>query len=432
MKGKLNLFQSTMLRWRELHPYNAVHVMGLDVPLDSARLKRDVDIVLVSLGLTGLVLDSTRRRFEFTGGPPHAELRVVAGGQDARSVLDAEIEREINTPFPAGGRFAPFRFFAVDAGAGFHLGLAYDHFVAGGDSIVALIRSVVARHSGVDIATVSGNVLELHPATFGRLFMREAGRVLRGLPGLLEMAASCRRSVRPRSLGGENRRNAYASFRVDGDALAALAGAAKAWDVTRNDVLMAALLQALAPLAAEARRSERRREVALVSIINVRRDFQPGVGTMFGQFLSSFRVSHPVPAGIAFRELAREVGAATRRIKEGKLYLQTLIAMAAGGVAWRFLSPVRRETFHGKAYPVWAGFTPLDVDAVWQEAGGGAPPRRYLRAVSTGPLAPMIVAVTAAGQGLHFGISYRTAAFAHEDIARIGNDIQARLRNLHP
>jgi hypothetical protein len=432
MKCKLNLFQATMLRWRELHPYNAVHVVRVDLPLDAARLTRDLDDTLLSLGLTGLVLDAARRRFEFTGGPPHAELCVVASEPDVSAVLHARIEREINTPFPADGRFEPFRFFAVDAGASFHLGLAYDHFVAGGDSIVALIRSIVSRYSGAEAGTAQGQPPNVHPPTFGRLFMREARRVLRGLPGLVEISANCARSARPRYPGGRDRQNAYASFHVDVAGLAAITSAARAWDVTRNDLLMATLLQALSPHAGEARRSTRRSEVALVSIINVRRDFQPGVGMTFGQFLSSFRVSHPVPAGIPLRELARDVGAASRRIKRDKLYLQTLIAMGAGGVIWRFLSPARREVFHGKAYPVWAGFTPLDVDAVWQEAGAGTPPRHYLRAVSTGPLAPMIVAVTAAGQGLHFGISYRTAAFTHDDIAGIGSDIVSCLRNLQP
>ena len=27
MKGRLNLFQAAILRWRALHPYNAVHVV---------------------------------------------------------------------------------------------------------------------------------------------------------------------------------------------------------------------------------------------------------------------------------------------------------------------------------------------------------------------------------------------------------------------
>ena len=37
MRGRLNLFQVAMLRWREFHPYNAVHVVELAQPLDVFR-----------------------------------------------------------------------------------------------------------------------------------------------------------------------------------------------------------------------------------------------------------------------------------------------------------------------------------------------------------------------------------------------------------
>ena len=39
MRGKLNLFQATMLRWRELHPYSAVHAVHVAMPLDAVRLE---------------------------------------------------------------------------------------------------------------------------------------------------------------------------------------------------------------------------------------------------------------------------------------------------------------------------------------------------------------------------------------------------------
>jgi hypothetical protein len=42
----------------------------------------------------------------------------------------------------------PFRFVAVDAGGEFHLALAYDHFVAGGDSIALLLRDIAERYTG--------------------------------------------------------------------------------------------------------------------------------------------------------------------------------------------------------------------------------------------------------------------------------------------
>ena len=63
-------------------------------------------------------------------------------------------------------------------------------------------------------------------------------------------------------------------------------------------------------------------------------------------------------------------------------------------------------------------------------AGGPEPTPEYLRAVSTGPLAPLVIAVTTAAGVLHAGISYRTAAFTPADVDRIAAGIIERVRRL--
>ncbi len=430
MKGRLNLFQATMLRWRDLHPYNAVHVVRVDAPLDGDRLRADIEQELARQGLTGFVLDIARRRYEYTGGAACIDLRQVAGGSDPRVTVQAEIERELNAPFPREGRVEPFRFFAVDAGASFHLGLAYDHVVAGGDSIVLLLKRIVGRHRGDDAPPAAPP--ERYPPTYGRLFRRQARAALSGLSSLGATVESLRKSARPRFPGGTAPRNAVAAFRVTVHDFARLAGTAKAWGVTRNDLLTAILLVALSPFVGEARRGQRRSELAVASIVNLRHDLLPDDDATFGQFLSSFRFSHPVPLGVPLRQLAQDVHAETERVKRGKLYLQALLVMWVGGVLWRFLSPERRAVFHAKSYPVWVGITPLDVNSLWRRAGGNAPSPEYVRIVSTGPLAPLVVAATTDGAGLALGLSFRLAAFSREDIARIGADVLDRIATLVP
>ena len=143
LKGRLNLFQTAMLRWRELHPYNAVHVVRIMQPFDRARAEAAIAQRLAAAGLTGLVLDRARRRYEYRGGLPCVELEIVAAGADADAALRNEIERELNRPFQPDDSLVPFRFFVRDDGGEFRLGLAYDHFVAGGDSIAVLLNDIV-------------------------------------------------------------------------------------------------------------------------------------------------------------------------------------------------------------------------------------------------------------------------------------------------
>src|SRR6185437_10531786 len=57
LRGKLNLFQATMLRWRALHPYSAVHVVRVERALSPALLRRCIEKRLEAAGLSGLVLD---------------------------------------------------------------------------------------------------------------------------------------------------------------------------------------------------------------------------------------------------------------------------------------------------------------------------------------------------------------------------------------
>ena len=432
MRGRLNLFQVAMLRWRELHPYNAVHVVRVAKPLDGTALQQAIDGVLAESGLTGLTLDAGHRRYEWAGGPARSPVGAVpiAPGADPARAVDAEIERQLNARFPRDGAIDAFRFFAFDYGGTFDLGLSYDHFIAAGDSIVALLKTIVERYAGAvggRGAAPRAPAIDRYPPTYGHLFRRQLAAVILGFRRVPAIADSFRRAFRPRYPHGGGTYNAFTHVRIEPAGVEALRRTAKAWGVTVNDLVLALLLQALAPLT-EARRAEpRRNRLAVASIVNIRGDCGEAARGAFGQFLSSFLVAHPVPAGVGLEALARDVRADTSRIKREKLYLQTLLAMGGSGMFWRWLSPRRRAHFHGKAYPVWAGTSALNVDALWRASAGAAGVRdgapAYVRAIPTGPLAPMAVAVTTAGGAIVLGISYRPAAFTGDDVARISASI---------
>ena len=99
--------------------------------------------------------------------------------------------------------------------------------------------------------------------------------------------------------------------------------------------------------------------------------------------------------------------------------------MFYSSIVWRFLGLAQRQRFHVKNWPVWVGVTMLNVDALWREGGAAGPAPAYARGVSTGPLAPMVVAVTTAGGALEAGISYRTGAFEEGTADRIAAEARA-------
>lgn len=419
MNGRLNLFQVGMLRWRDLAPYNAVHAVRVDRPLTAPRLQQAIDAALMEFGLTGFELDRRHARFEYRGGPAAALLDVVAETTDPDEALRAAVERQVNLPFPATGRFDPFRFFAVDRGETFELGIAYDHFIAAGDSIILLLAAITERYRDSGASPRQRLDPRLYPPTYRTLFLRNAWRFLGGLAGVPAMVSAFRRAFRPPFASGESTDNAFVHVRVGPGRHAALRRAAKAWGVTHNDLLLALLLLMLSPPAAGRRSARRRRELAVASIVNIRGDCGAGARSAFGQFLSSFLVTHPVPPGIALEALARDVHAETARVKARKLYLQTLVAMAVGGMIARAVAPRDRARFYRKSYPVWGGMTSLNVEALWAEAGGHGKPEAYLRAASTGPQAPLVAVMTGSAGGLDVGLSFRTVAFSRPDVDKM-------------
>ncbi len=431
MKGKLNLFQAAMLRWRALHPYNSVHIVRIAQPIDYARLQAALHGQLEDLGVTGLDLDARRRRYEWSGGPASPVLQIIAGAGDVIAVLHREIERELNAGFAAEGRVDPFRFFAIEDGAGFYFGLAYDHWVAGGDSIVVLLRGIVTRFvDGSGPKSSASIAARRYGPTYARLFRYQPLSCAKAVWGLPSLAASCRRAFRLRYADSQDGYNAVAFARIDASDRARLDDSARAWGVTSHDLLLAILLKSLSPLTVQRLQSPKRDEIAVASIVNIRRDLGADARDALAPYLASFRVSHRSPDDMPLRDLATTIHAQTRQIRPGKRYLHTLLAMGISGVEWRFLSTPQRHRYFAKHYPVCAGTTPLVVDPLWTGGSTRASGLNYMRAVSTGPLAPMVLAFTMVGDVVNVGITFRTTVFHRDAVDGITAAMLQSIRTL--
>jgi hypothetical protein len=426
LRGKLNLFQTMVLRWRELHPYVAVHVVTVVHRLEAARLKETIGACLEAGGLARITLDQRSKRFEFGPGPAVIELAVLAAGDDSQVVTRTEIERQLNAPFPSEGTFTPFRFFVIDSGTSFALGIAYDHFIAGGDSIAVLLEEILVAYAADASSAATAWTPRRYPKTYRSLFLRDLGFAVRGLPRLRSMAQSCRRSMRTPCRTEMPATNGFLCFRISERELARLIAAAKAWGVTMNDLVLAMLLRALDPVVGS--RSEGRPEIGVASIVNLRREFESDAHDTFGLFLASLRISHAVPAGIGLRKLAAEIHTETDRIKREKLYLQTLVALGWTALAWRFLDPTRRRRYFSKHYPIWAGVTSLNIDSLWSGRATSVAPIDYTRAVPTGTLAPLAFAITTFRGAMQIGVSHRIADVDAETARRVAERLLDQIR----
>jgi hypothetical protein len=240
------------------------------------------------------------------------------------------------------------------------------------------------------------------------------------------MAASCRRSLRAPCCVDKAADNGFLSLRVSENEFSAVLRAAKSWHVTLNDLVLSMLLRAIQTVVP--RRGGDRNEIGVASIVNLRGEFESDANDTFGLFLASLRISHPVPPGIELRRLAQDVHAETERIKREKLYLQTLLALGWTAVTWRFLTPERKRRLLAKHYPIWAGVTSLNIDPLWSGASAPDTPTDYVRAVPTGPLAPLAFAITTFRGAMQIGVSFRTADVSPETAQTIADNLVSQIR----
>lgn len=407
--GKFNLFQRMMLRWRELHPYNAVHALPIAGTLDATRLRTAIGDVIARLGIGNLRLDGAQRRYAYLGGGTDVALHVGTVTDEADSVLAAEMERQINLPFELEGEAEPLRFFALthERANEFWLGIAYDHFIAGGDSLTLLLADIVRAYAG---GALPATALDVYPPTYGQLVRTLPGAFLRSLAHMPELVRDSKRAFRPRYRDVDDAYNEFALLRLPPADAVALRALATRFGVTLHDLVVAILLHTLSAFARGRRDDARRPAIAIASIVNLRRTFGGSVQSAFGQFLASLRIMHEVPDGISVAELAHAVNADSARIKRERLHLRTLFALTAAAVAWRHMSKPQRQRFYVKHYPAWAGVTMLDIGKLWPaDLNSGV--ARYTRAVSTGPLTPAVLAISASTGALSMGVSYRRAAY---------------------
>lgn len=412
MTGRFNTFQRTMLLWDDMHPYNAVHVVKVPSVCEPERLKRTLESILEERGITGLWIDAHGRDFEYRGGPASVELKVVAAGADTAASLRTEIETQINTRFPRDGQFTPFRFFALQDGAAFWLGIAYFHAVADAESVVRLAGEFVEDY--LTDAPVKRDRWERHARIVDRRPWRP-GLWLRKLMVVGSQLRAMRRSNRPYCGDFDDMRNAVELFNLGSEDLAKLKSASRAFGVTLNDLFLALLMRALAPMALAQRRPGREL-LALGCIVNARRDLGEERPDVFGLALGSFTVAHDAPDAGGIAELAGEIFRQTRRLKQGGLYLASSLELRLTLELLSLFSTNWRRRFYAKNFPLWGGITNMNLSD-FQKRPPATAPTDYLRAVSTGPATPLVLSLTTFGGRVNCSVAYRTSFFSAEEVA---------------
>jgi hypothetical protein len=426
MRGRLNSFQKSMLQWNDLHAYNAAHVARVAGPLDVARLQAVIQTTLERKGLTGLVLDRSSGTYQYEGGHETTQLRVLAASPFSPSVIE-EIECQLNIPFDPGTRFSPFRFFVVPESVGFSLGLVYFHAIADAECVVHLLRDLINSYGGkADASAARFDYLPSRQTAFSRLRPVTLLRKLLTLPGSI---ASLRRTCRPIYRDPTDFANKMLFFTLGSTALVALVTAARSIRVRLNDLFLALLMQAVGRLRADRLSSLKRRGISLGCIVNIRKDMGANDSQAFAPLLGSFIVHHEVPADVSLADLAKDIHRQTTAIKAARLYLGAGFELALGRLLISLFPADRRGNLYLKHYPLWGGISNMDLNPVLEQSKE-TQLVDYFRAVSTGPITPLVLSITTIGRVANFCLTYRSAVFSALDVEHIKNSFLGPLEPL--
>ena len=417
---RLNEFQRTMLQWSDLHPYNAVHVAGVEGGLDPDLLAAAAARVLRLTGLARCRIAPGHRCF-FVGGDAPCPVELVPGGDDPLEAVRREVERQLDLPFAFadGELFQPFRLFVVEAGATTYAGLAYYHVVADADAVSRLLAEILGA-----VGEGPGRPKALRdPGLARRRGLRPplgGIRVLaRRIPGAIRKFQAMRRSHRSPACpveGGYG--NRWFARSLDAASSALAFERARERRATFNDLCLAALLFATVPTTVD-RLVERRRELSVGCVVNLRGMLPAARRRDFGLCLGSFTVTHTVFPGIFFDELVEEVRLQTEEVKREKLYLASAFEYRLNRLLFDRQPELKKSNFYRKAFPVWGSITNFKLDL--GEAGARAKIVDYFRAVSAGPALPFVVSVTGVGGRLNFGFTYRPEVVDGGEVAAIAD-----------
>src|SRR3954469_21033954 len=336
LRGKLNIFQRTMLEWNDAAAYNAVHVVRIPTRLKLERLQQVINEIMEKRGLARLSLDPEQGTYDYPGGTADYDLPMLPPSLADRPGLIAEVERQLNGRFVFTGAFQPFRFFLCPEEESFWLGLTYFHAIADAESVVHLMKEIVARYQD-GTAPIAPGLANLYPRSFDNILRHKPALLARKLAAIPGQVWGMATANRPPNRGGTWTMNWFTLCSLEAEALDRLRATSKVWGVTLNDLFLGLLMQSIAPVATERFTARRRRRIAVGCIVNTRKDLGLARGEDFGLFLGSFVVSHVMPEQIPLRTLVADVNRQSSAIKRHKTYVGAPLEMGLARLTLSFL-----------------------------------------------------------------------------------------------
>lgn len=402
---RLNVFQRLARQWDLLHPYNGAQALRIRGEADVDALRAAWHDAMESMGLGEVRIAQDSYRYYCLNGQAihHSVVQVPAG-----TSLEDWISQEINRPFDADGA-VPFRPFVIQDQGHYWMGICYQHWVADSASVRMLMREWFVRV--FDPKSASRGPIRTWAGGYLRLFgpHREGWRTAEAILSSLRWHSQFRRARRiedPQMFGNMSVR--FRMIDAPANLVAPLCTAAKRLGVTVNDLFLAAIAESCNRFVPAPRRY-RRRDLAIGTIVDLRPRADQPIDDVFNLFLGFTSVCCR-PAHLAkWETLLSAVSTQTQRQKRAGLPLASWIRMIAGLVAGRYLSREDVVDFYRKRVSLAGANSNVNLNGSWASRYHPGLLEQYVRVAPTGPMTPLVFAMTTMGSELSIGLTYRPA-----------------------
>jgi len=410
--SRLEGLQQMMLRWERFHPYNAVQIALFDQECPAAEVvvesvvsalaELGMDRASPASGLKGLICGQSGQ------GPSIDRLEC---GDLTESVQEAFIERELARPF--SNEDSPFRFHLLQDGEGRSQGLAvtYRHAVSDAQGITLLMGRILEYCFG----NPERRQWILRTATVQELFPDQAFRFhgFRRLAESLYQPYWFRNCERMPSRKDHSTLEAGCVILPTSLSAREVVSRARKLNCTVQELLFAATLESVAR-SLPVRHSGQ--EIAVNTLVDLRR-FHPDLsGQVFGCFLGGMNVKHRCSGRLSFSGLLTDVRQQVRQSKKSFSFLNSCAAFESMARWWDCLPDCVNRRLGPWLLPLSAGISNVRLSAPWGELAARGLVSNYLRATSLGLMLPMMVTVTTCGDSVSLNATYRRSLFDRDEV----------------
>jgi len=415
-----NVFQRLTRQWDTLHPYNAAQAMRLAGAADLAALSRAWEQTIAHLRIG---------RVRFAGGSFRHEAPNRCAAPPPLVVAEnfqTHITAELNRPFHSSFPFAPF----VVEDSGTHIaGVAYHHWVADSASIRMILREWFLRMHAPDRARSSplefpggGYARNLGPARGGWSYFDGALTTLR-------WSMRLRKARRVESPQCAQLATRFTLHQLPDGIVDTLLPIARAAGGTLNDLFLSVVAQVCDELA-PVKRTPRRPDLALGTIVDLRSRRRAALAESFGLFLGFTSVICQERDLGDWPSLLSAIAQQNQHQKRTAAAEASMLRMAAGLGLARIYSTPKLLNWYRKRLPLAGGISNVNMNRDWPAEFHPDPILEYIRVSPCGPMMPLVFTTTTLGARLNFGLTCRRSVVPLELQHALANGFISRLLNI--